>query len=245
MGKNQYFVLPTSDSDTELSNRFSDFFQGKIQTIKDNLQKPNETNDNVVNVLRADVKFTGQHLTRLAPASSNEIKKLLVKSPSKSCELDPMPTYLLKQYVNNVLPVITTMVNKSLNEMSVPTAFKQVIVKPLLKKPGLDMNNLKNYRPVSNHICVSKIIEKVVASRIEDHLDKHKLHDNRQSAYRSFHSTETALLREHHNIAAALDNNSCYILVMLDLSAAFDVINHVILYQRLEYTFGISGSALA
>jgi hypothetical protein len=122
MGKNQDVVLPTSDSDTELSNRFSDFFLGEIQTIRENLQKTNETNDKVVNVLRADVKFTGQHLTRLAPASSDEIKKLLVKSPSKSCELDPMPTYLLKQCVNNILPVITAMVNKSLNEMPVPTA---------------------------------------------------------------------------------------------------------------------------
>ena len=71
MGKNQDVVLPTSDSDTELSNRFIDFFLGEIQTIRDNLQKANKTNDNVVNVLRADVKFTGQHLTRLAPASSD------------------------------------------------------------------------------------------------------------------------------------------------------------------------------
>ena len=113
------------------------FFLRKIQTLRDNLQKAHETNDNVVNVLRADVKFTGQHLTRLAPASSDEIEKLLVKSPSKSCELDPMPTYLLKQCVNNILPVITAMVNKSLNGMPVPTAFKQAIVRPLLKKPWI------------------------------------------------------------------------------------------------------------
>ena len=156
-----------------------------------------------------------------------------------------MPTYLLKQCVNNILPVITTMVNKSLNEMSVPISFKQAVVRPLLKKPGLDMYNLKTYRPVSNLSFVSKIIEKVVALRIEDHLDKHKLHDNRQSVYRPVHSTETALLRVHHDIATALDNNSCSILVILDLSAAFDVFHHGILYQRLEYTFGISGSALA
>ena len=114
---------------TELSNIL--FSRG------DNLQKANETNDNVVNVLRADVKITGQHLTRLTPASSDEIRKLIVKSPSKSCELDPMPTYLLKQCVNNVLPVITAMVNKSLNERSVPILFKQAIVRPLLKKPWI------------------------------------------------------------------------------------------------------------
>jgi hypothetical protein len=91
------------------------YFQRKIQTIRDNLQKANETNDNVVDVERADVKFTGQHPARLAPVSSDEIRKVLVKWPSKSCGIDPMPTYLLKQCANNVLPVITTMVNKSLN----------------------------------------------------------------------------------------------------------------------------------
>ena len=88
------------------------------------------------------------------------------------------------------------------------------------------MHNLKNYRPVLNLPFVSKIIEKVVTSRIEDHLDKHKFHDNRQTADRSFHFTETVLLRVHHGIATALDNNSCSILVMLDLSAAFDFIDH-------------------
>jgi hypothetical protein len=136
-------------------------------------------------------------------------------------------------------------VNKSLIEMSVPTAFKQAIVGPLLKKPRLDMNNLKNYRPVSNLPFVSKIIEKVVASRIEDHLDKHKLHDNRRPAHHSFHSTETVLIRVHHDIATALDNNSCSILVMLNFSAAFNVIDHGILHQHLDYTFGISRSALS
>jgi len=80
--------------------------------------------NSLVNILHDSL----QHLV-------TEIGKLLVKSPSKSCELDPMTTYLLKQCVNNVLPVITAMVNKSLNEMSVPTAFKQAIVRPLLKTP--------------------------------------------------------------------------------------------------------------
>ena len=111
--------MTTSDNDTELSNRFSNCFLGKIQTIRNNLQKANETNDNVVNVLRADVKFNGRHLTRLAPASSDEIRKLLVKLPSTQC------LHIYLNSVNNVLPVITAMVNKSLNGISVSTAFKE------------------------------------------------------------------------------------------------------------------------
>ena len=83
-------------------------------------------------------------LPRALEILSNIQPPISIDLPVLSCELDPMPTYLLKQCVNNVLPVITTMVNKSLNEMSVPTAFKKAIVRSLLKKPVLDMNNLKN-----------------------------------------------------------------------------------------------------
>ena len=140
---------------------------------------------------------------------------------------------------------MTTIVNKSLCEAVVPSVFKQVIVRPLLKKPGLDKEVLKNYLPVSNLPFISKIVEKVVAKRIEHHLDSNFLHDNLQSAYRSCHSTETALLRVHHDIATASDNNCCAVLVMLDLSAAFDVIDHNILFRRLEHTYGISSSALS
>ena len=68
--------------------------------------------------------------------------------------------------------------------------------------------------------------------------------DDLQSANRTGHSTETALLRVHHDITSALDNNSCAVLVMLDLSATFDVIDHKIRFQRLEYSYGISGPAL-
>ena len=79
----------------------------------------------------------------------------------------------------------------------------------------------------------------------ETNLQPNSLLDDLQSAYRTGHSTETALLRVHHDITSALDNNSCAVLVMLDLSAAFDVIDHKILFQRLEYSYGISGPALA
>ena len=85
----------------------------------------------------------------------------------------------------------------------------------------------------------------MVVSRLECHLQPNSLLDDLQSAYHTGHSTETALLRVHHDITLALDNNTCAVLVMFDLSAAFDVIDHTILFQRLEYSYGISGPALA
>ena len=112
------------------------------------------------------------------------------------------------------------------------TDIKETIVRPLLKKSGLDKDVFKNYRPVSNLSFLSKILEKVVTAHLESNLQSNSLLDNLQSAFRTGHSTETAPLRVYHDITSALDKNSCAVLVMLDLSAAFDVIDHKILNTK-------------
>jgi len=140
-----------------------------------------------------------------------------------------------------LLPLIRAIINKSLVESKVPLSFKKANIRPLLKMPNLDKEELKNYRPVSNLPFLSKILEMLFAKR----LSSHTLHDNLQSAYRTGHSTETALLGVHHDIAEALDRKCMAALVLLDLSAAFDVIDHKILQKRLEYSFGVTGSALS
>ena len=98
---------------------------------------------------------------------------------------------------------------------------------------------------IKDLLFLSKILEKLVAKRLESHLSSHRLHDNLQSAYRTGHSTETALLKVHHEIAEALERKCMAALVLLDLSAAFDVTDHKILQTRLEHSFGVTGSALS
>jgi len=83
------------------------------------------------------------------PATQDEICHIIIKSSSKSCGLDPLPTYLLKEVLEYLLPLITTIINKSLAESKVPLSFKKANVRPRLKKPNLDKEELKNYRPVS------------------------------------------------------------------------------------------------
>ena len=180
-----------------------------------------------------------------SPASEEEVKKIIQNSPDKFCELDPLPTWLLKSCIDELLPVVTNIVNVSLETAYVPKAFKSSYVRPLLKKSDLDQSTLKNYRPVSNLPFVSKVLEKVVSSRIENHLSLHNLHEHHQSAYRKFHSTETALLKVQNDILQSLDQNNVTVLVLLDLSAAFDTIDHSTLLRRLEYSFGITGKPLA
>ncbi len=126
-----------------------------------------------------------------------------------------------------------------------PGDMKCANVRPLLKKAGLDEENLKSYRPVSNLSFISKILEKVVAVRLQSHLSSNNLYSERQSAYRKAHSTETALIRVTSDILEAIDSGRACVLVLLDLSAAFDTIDHSILLRRLQKYFGISGTALS
>ena len=142
------------------------------------------------------------------------------------------------------LPLITTLVNKSLTTGSFPKGFKLALIKPHLKKQTLDPDLLKNYRPVSNLHFLSKIVEKVVIQRLEVDITRNDLQDSVQSAYRKQHSTETALLKIHNDIVTSLDQKKCTLLASLDLSSAFDTVDHSILIRRLQNEYGIGRVAL-
>ena len=184
-------------------------------------------------------------LTNFKPATIEEVKKIICGSSSATCSLDPIPTSLLKECCDTLVPVITQIVNSSLRDGTVPTKLKNAVVSPLLKKLSLDRDQFKNYRPVSNLSFVSKIIEKVVAMCTFDHLNSNNLTECMQSAYKSFHSTETALLRVQNDLLMAMHQGKMSALILLDLSAAFDTIDHGLLLNRMEKRFQICGSALA
>jgi hypothetical protein len=108
----------------------------------------------------------------------------------------------------------------------------------------MNCGDLANYRPVSNLPFISKLLEKVVSRRLTGYLDSNKLLPGHQSAYRRFHSTETALLRVLSDLTAAIESGKLALLALLDMSAAFDTVDHDILQQRLENTYGVRKGAL-
>ncbi len=187
----------------------------------------------------------GSLLCSFTPATTTEVNNAIMKYANKSCELDPVPTWLVKKCLPELLPLITGIINTSLQTGNFPSTFKKAIIRPILKKSNLDPEEMKNYRPISNLHFISKILEKIVSNRIEDHLLTNDLHDPLQSAYRTAHSTETALLKVNNDILASLDKGQCTLLASLDLSAAFDTVDHAILITRLRNTYGIRNSALA
>ena len=111
-------------------------------------------------------------------------------------------------------------------------------------KPFLPDDDLNNIRPISNLNFISKILEKVVAPRIQSYLLSNSVSSLFQSAYRMFHSTETTLLSIHNDLILAMDRGEVTPLILLDLSAAFDTVGHSILLHRLQDWFGIHGTSL-
>lgn len=242
LGEESSSPLPQHNSAKDLAEAFSSYFCSKITTIRDDLDAIPAVDSNQP---FPDMVCDVQTLSDFTPTTEEEVRKLIMGSASKSCDLDPIPTWLLKDCLELLLPLLTSIVNASLSSSTVPTDMKHAQVRPLLKKPGLDADNLKNYRPVSNLTFTSKLVEKVVASRLDQHFDLNNLNCQRQSAYRKCHSTETALLKVTGDILTALDDGQACVLVLLDLSAAFDTLDHTIMLNRLRSTFGVTGSALS
>ena len=172
-----------------------------------------------------------------------DVEIRICKLPPKSCELDPMPTTLLKEMAKVVTPVIKSIINSSLLSGEFYKGLKVAHVKPLIKKKGMDAV-FKSFCPVSNLSYISKLVERFAADQLVDHVSQNGLSEKFQSAYRASHSTETALTWVRNDILLNMDSQRSTCLVLLDLSAAFDMLDHVTLLNQLEKRFKISGSVL-
>ena len=188
--------------------------------------------------------FDPPKLTIFTQVTQDEIGKIISKSPTKSCLLDPLPTFLIKECIDILLPSITKLVNCSLREGLVPDGFKKAVVTPLIKKASLPVEDVKNYRPVSGLSFISKLLECEVAKQLVDHIHRQGLDNSYQSAYKSGHSIETALLSIKNDIHLSLSLGEATALVLLDLSTAFDTIDHSTLLSCLLDCFSVGGSTL-
>jgi len=143
-----------------------------------------------------------------------------------------------------MLPFITRIINASLRQKRLPDTQKHAIVTPLLKKPGLDVNDMANYRWISNLTFLSKVIERIIAQQLNDYLAANNLLTGKQSAYKRFHSTETTMLQVLSDTLMSADAQKVTLLSLLDLSAAFDCVDHPLLLLRLQHNFGLTGQVL-
>jgi len=158
----------------------------------------------------------------------------------------PNPTWLVKDMRGLLAPFVALVFNKSLAAGCFPNRFKHAVVRLLLKRSGLGASDLKNYDLccVSNLSFLSKLLERTVESRLQEFLESNDLKPVSQSAYRRDHSTETVVLKVQNDLMLAADDGHLSALCLLDLTAAFDTVDHELLLLRLERQFGLCGAVL-
>ena len=147
---------------------------------------------------------------------------------------------MLKSVRSDITNVLTSTINMSLEQGIFPTALKLAKVIPIFKTGK--RNDISNYRPISLLSIFSKIYEKVMYRRVIDYLNKKEYIYSRQYGFRAGHSCEHALLDAQSTIAKTLEKKETALLLLIDFSKAFDMVDHELLLQKLMHC-GIRGAA--
>ena len=229
--------MPTIYPSSDLPSVFIKHFTNKVEKLRANI-----ASENIPSTLITGT--TAATFSSFEKVSQLTVIECILNSAPKSCELDPIPSKLLIECLDYILPSLTDIFNSSLASGIFPQCFKSALVTPILKKRCLDHNDLNNYRPVSNLCFIAKILEKLVLSQVSSYLNSHNLYNTCQSAYRPGHSTETALLNVVNDLFLSLNKGNISVIDLLDFSSAFDTIEHTILVHRLHTDFGFTDTVL-
>ena len=236
LDRNQKKILPDyADSIKQLASDFNNFFAEKVEKIRNNIP------------IASTPEYSGASSSNLfdfEPTTVSELEEIINESGINCSPSDLLPQELYKDNITSLLHVLVDLVNLSLSSGSME-GVKLADIIPLVKDETQDPNILKNYRPVSNLTFLGKLIERVVLKRLNEHLSTNNLNCPEQFAYKKHHSTETLLIKIVNDLMIAADEKSATVVMLLDLSAAFDTVDHDLLLRILKQEIGISGSALA
>ena len=224
-------------SGEQIANTLAKYFANVGKTFANKIPKPTRSISSYLEFLQRNSEslfFT--------PSTRNEIQKLITELPPKcSSGPDNVSNVLLKELAPILSEPLSIIVNQSMQTGIFPDIMKMAEVVPLYK--GKSRENETNYRPISLLTTMSKVMEKVVYQRVYQFLTNTGQICETQYGFRSNHSCEHAIAQEIGNILKNLEGNKSTIAVMLDLSKAFDTIEHSIMIQKLEL-FGIRGVCL-
>jgi len=229
------------------AQEFHDYITHKVQLIRSdfNITSSNDSqSNNIINTSNLDNILANQFVS-FSPITLSDLTSIINSMSTTTCALDIIPTNIIKDSPELFYPIILKIVNLSLSSSRFPSFYKSSIIIPTLKNNSLDPSLLTNYRPISNLIFISKIIEKVVYQQLYSYLHSHSLIPPFQSGFRVGFSCETSLLKLYNDLIINFDNKKGSVLLCLDYSSAFDTIDHSSLLQILIKNFNITGPALS
>ena len=170
--------------------------------------------------------------------------RILAKSPAKQSEVDPAPTWLIQRSSTVLALVVTAICSASFEQVVFPCSCKKAVVRPLLNKCSSDADDPSSYWPISNLSFLSKVTDKAVDARLSSHIGSNRLLPLFQSIYHPFHSTETAFISILNDMIAVVNQGCIGALMLLDLSAAFHMVDHTVLIEMMKTRFGVDGDTL-
>ena len=238
----EYSALPGTVDDAELAETFKGFFSHKIDVIRETISEEKKfKNIETYNFeeARHDCNFD-----TFESIVADDLDAVVNSMSDKFCYLDPIPTWLFKKCLPELTPILLYIINGSLSKGFFPKSLKHAVIIPTIKSDTLDCDILNNYRPISNLSFISKVIEKCALCQLSEYLEQNQLLCDAQSGYRPHHSCETLLIKMVDDINKYINQNQAVALILLDLSAAFDTIDHNILMEKLRIDYGITDTVL-
>ena len=220
-----------SQSQNISPDAFNTFFIRKVELIREKITNSLNSISSINLPKPQEIEPVMSHFKEV---SLHDVLRIISDIPSKSSSRDALPTFLLKEMAQFFAPTILRLCNLSLCNGVFPAGLKVGCITPLLKKPGMDAAEVGNYRPITSLSTLSKILERLAQEQLRPVIVGSNSFPCRQSAYRAAHSTESALLVVTSDIRDAMDRGSATCLLSLDISAAFDALDHSILIERAK-----------
>ena len=236
-GEKQQNVLPLIySSDYELAENFNQFFIQKVRNLVANV-KSNGISPPLF-AFTAVSSFQFQYVT------IDELEEAVRMVSNANSREDILKTIDMKRIAHSWKNYSIIMINNCIDQSKFPKCLKRAVITPLFKDHKLDQNVLNSYRPIANLMFISKVFERILYKQLDQYLSSYNLLDEHQSAYRKHFSTETALLKTTDDLLTSLDNKRQVLLIALDLSAAFDTIDHKTLRKIMKNRIGMTNDAV-
>ena len=218
-----------------IANEFSEFFASVGKAYSNKIKKSRKSYNEYMSSSNLNSLY-------FIPTCKNEIESIVKTFKNKtSSGIDEISNKLLKLIIRDISTHLEIIFNKSLSEGKVPSDLKKAIIVPIYK--GKEKTNINNYRPVSLLTAISKILEKIIYKRLYVFLETNNILYDSQYGFRPKRNTVDAITEMIGNVLKSLDNKKFNALILLDLSKAFDTIDHKILSHKL-YKYGIRGVCL-